>query len=179
VSDLAELIKFAKEKVSGPPVRLHDRSVAGDGSPQWSRDFERWLAFSPYKVRVLETKEPCDHNGGEPDGCNSCAIYSEDGSVLVNTGQRVRRSLVYQQPDAAALDKMRRLPVQPGYPRLDQVVVLATRAGFTPEVLLNEYPAIDGVPEAERLVSVALRKFRSLYSAEPPVRVRRRLRLDD
>jgi hypothetical protein len=87
--------------------------------------------------------------------------------------------LVYQQPDAAALDKMRRLPVQTGYPRLDQVVVLATRAGFTPEVLLNEYPAIDGVPEAERLVSVALRKFRSLYSAEPPVRVRRRLRLDD
>lgn len=175
---LHELRLFARQRLVDYPTRIHQRALGEDGAPQWTREFLTWISASPFAVRTVETHEPCDHRGAEADACNDCAVFADDGSILSSTGQRVKRSVLYKYPERAALSRLAKLPVAAGLPRLDEVVLLASREGFNIPLLVELYPALIDNNRALRHVIVALRKFKQLYTAEPPVRSLRRLRTD-
>jgi hypothetical protein len=178
MTTLHDLREFARERLDDFPERLHQRAISGDGSPQWSREFMAWLTGSPFAVKTVETREPCDHSGTDAGSCSSCAVFADDGSILSSTGQRVKRSVLYKHPARAALARLAKLPVPPGFPALDQTVILSTRSGFSVPHLVMLFPALSGDDRALRHVVVALRRFRAVYTAEPPVRWHRRLRTD-
>jgi hypothetical protein len=56
------------------PQRLHAREVAEDGSPEWHREFWRWLTRSPADVVSATERTSCPHpiTLGRPDGCGLC-----------------------------------------------------------------------------------------------------------
>jgi len=175
---LHELREFARERLDDFPERLHQRAISGDGSPAWSREFLEWMTSSPFAIKTVETREPCDHNGNEPSRCSQCALFADDGAIVASTGQRVKRSVLYRHPARAALARLAKLPVPSGFPPLDQTVILATRSGFSVPLMSDLFPALSGDDRALRHVVVALRRFRAIYTVEPPVRWHQRLRTD-
>ena len=179
MSDFARLVVFARERLEELPSRIHAaRALADDGSPAWAREFSTWISSSPYALRSVETREPCDHGGKQEQGCESCAVFGEDGRVIANTGHRIKRATLYRWPARAALARMAKLPVPEGFPSLPEALSLAARVGFAPIYMVDRYPAVADEGRAARHALVALRRFKALYTAEPPVRWNKRINLD-
>ena len=171
MSEFDALLRFARSRYDGGPMKLHRgvRSIKA-GTYGWTAEAVAWIFGNGVETQKQTTTAPCSHSySAELGGCAWCGVHGADGRIITHKGVRTTQEVVYRFPYKAALTKLARLPVPVGFPSLDRCVALAVRHGAqAPQLVVGEWAAVGDEKAAKRHLALALRRFRSVYSEAPP-----------
>ena len=171
MSEYSALVRFARSRYDGGPMRLHRgvRSIKA-GAYGWTAEAVAWIFGNGVETQKQTVTAPCSHSySAELGGCAWCGVHGADGKIIAHRGVRTTQEVVYRFPYKAALTKIKRLPVPDGFPTFDKCVALAVRHGAqAPQLVVDGWAAVGNAGTAQRHLTVALRKFRAVYSEAPP-----------
>jgi len=167
---LSALLRWYLERLDPAPIRITAREIGLDGAPAWTREFSRWLA-GEQAIRTETSEGHCEHAFRQPgELCGRCSVFNEYGEPMAETGRyRITRRL-YVFPMRAAVARLKKAQVPEGLPPLSTVLFALAATGSPRTAVDSLLPAYPGLVDAERAqahLTMALRRVKDAYTAEP------------
>ena len=179
--DAVRWLRSAWATLPVAPKAIHTRDIEDQsalGSHRFSSGMWRILTGSPYSTEEADEVQECQHEAQDPakrragDMCPTCAIYSEDGTMIAERGTVTRSRLRYISPMAAALSSLSRgVPPPPGRPSSVDCLVALAWSGWR----LDTAAAYLGMPivsddhrrTVEAMMLMHIRKLYGRYASGP------------
>lgn len=189
---LDRAVKWFLEHQDAPPIKLHRRGVwhdetggSGLGTPDWTRDFERWLAQAEATI-TDRFGERCRHPGQTEDDrlsgviCLTCCAWREGpaGARIADheTGWVQREQDRFRWPMRAALAALARQPIRRGRPNpaevLRQLAMAEGDMAIVGSAFAGTYPALGDPAVMTGYIAWSLGRLRLVYREQPPARMR-------